>query len=72
MTSPLQPKLKKGDLVRHTDPVWPWETDNFGVVIKMRNNWRYEAKVMWVDKTQGKTIYDWFHEKDLEVVNKGV
>ena len=69
MTNPLQPKLKEGDLVRHKDPVWPWEMNNVGLVIKARGVWNFEAKVLWVHKEDKKSVRDWFDEKDLDLIN---
>ena len=69
MTTPLQPKLKEGDLVRHKDPVWPWEMNNVGLVVEIRANWRNETKVLWVDKVKGKTVQDWFDERDLDFID---
>lgn len=68
MTNPLQPKLKEGDLVRHTDPVWPWEVNNIGLVTKVRGSWQIEAKVLWIDKRESKTVFDWFDQKFLDIV----
>ena len=70
MTNPLQPKLKEGDLVRHKDPVWPWEQNNVGLVWKVRGNWRNEAKVLWVHKEKGKSVSDWFCEQDLDLIDE--
>ena len=69
MTNPLQPKLKEGDLVRHKDPVWPWEVNNIGLVIKIRENWVNETKVLWVDKANGKAVRDWSDERDLDLID---
>ena len=68
MTNPLQPKLKEGDLVRHKDPVWPWEMNNIGLVQKVRGSWKIEVRVLWVDKAKGKTVKDWFDERDLDLI----
>ena len=72
MTTPLQPKLKEGDLVRHKDPVWPWEMNNVGLVIKIRENWVKETKVLWIDKEGRKPVKDWFDERDLDLINNYV
>jgi hypothetical protein len=69
MTNPPQSKLKEGDLVRHKDPVWPWEQNNVGLVQKVRGDWKIEAKVLWVDKEKRKPVKDWFDEKDLDLIN---
>ena len=69
MTNPLQPKLKEGDLVRHKDPVWPWEQNNVGLVQKVRGDWKIEVRVLWVDKEKGKPVKDWFDERDLDLIN---
>ena len=69
MTNPHQPKLKEGDLVRHKDPVWPWEQHNVGLGQKVRGDWKIEAKVLWVDKEKRKPVKDWFDEKDLDLIN---
>ena len=69
MTSPLQPKFKEGDLVRHKDPVWPWEMDNIGLVLGVKDNWRNETKVLWVDKENKRSVSDCFDEKDLDLIN---
>tara|TARA_R100000008_G_scaffold75767_1_gene55204 strand:+ start:67 stop:309 length:243 start_codon:yes stop_codon:yes gene_type:complete len=69
MTNPLQPKFKEGDLVRHNDPVWPWEVNNVGLVIKIRENWVNETKVLWVDKEGRKPVKDWFDERDLDLID---
>jgi hypothetical protein len=68
MTNPHQPKLKEGDLVRHKDPVWPWEQNNIGLVQNVRGTWKIEAMVLWVDKKQGIPIRDWFDERDLDLI----
>ena len=68
MTNPLQPKLKEGDLVRHKDPVWPWEMNNIGLVQKVRGSWKIEVRVLWVDKAKGKAVKDWFDERDLDLI----
>lgn len=70
MTNYLEPKLNEGDLVRHTDPVWPWEVNNIGLVIKVRGTWQIEAKVLWVDKVNNKMVRDWFDQKFLDIVRK--
>ncbi len=69
MTNPLQPKLKEGDLVRHKDPVWPWEMNNVGLVQKVRGDWKIEANVLWIDKSKGKAVRDWFDERDLDLID---